>query len=230
MHKYKDNLRLSKYLKLYKLDSVINEKLKNYYEFHEFKKGELVCVLNEPLNYFYILLKGSIKVFTTSVDGKNLSLRIFNPITNLGDIELITGTRYRCNVEALTDCLCLSFPINIIETIGLNDIFFLRYLCSDLCNKFDIVASISSHNLLYPLRNRLVSYMMEYKCEDSKTITFPFTYKELAELLGITYRHLTRSFNELEDKGLIKVTDRTIYILDEEELSKLNIDIYPHKI
>ncbi|WP_432667160.1 Crp/Fnr family transcriptional regulator [Wukongibacter baidiensis] len=229
MHKYKDSIKLRKYLELYHLEGVIHKDMQEHHEFHDLKKGELVCVLGEPIRYFYILLGGNVKVFTTSVDGKILSLRIFGPITNLGDIELITGTRYRCSVEALSDSLCLAFPIEVIQTIGLNHNAFLRYLCSDLCNKFDDIASISSNNILYPLRNRLVSYMLEYLCEDSNTITFPFTHKELAELLGTTYRHLTRSLGELESQGLITMGDGTIYVLDEVNLRMLDVDIYPHK-
>lgn len=230
MHKYKDSQKLTKYLENYQLDGVIHKDMQEHHEFHDFKKGELVCALGEPLRYFYILLKGKVKVFTSSVDGKILSLRIFNTLTNLGDIELITGTKYRCNVEVLSDSLCLAFPIEVIQLIGLNHNAFLRYLCSDLCNKFDDIASTSSNNILYPLRNRLVSYMLEYLCEDSNTITFPFSHKELAELLGITYRHLTRSLGELESQGLIKTVEGAIYVLDEENLRMLDVDIYPHKI
>ncbi len=229
MHKYRDNLKLKKYLEFYQLDSVVNKDIQEHYEFHEFKKGELICGLGEPLHYFYILLKGKVKVFTTSTDGKVLSLRIFSPLINLGDIELITGTKSRCSVEALSDSLCLAFPVQVIKSIGLNYNSFLRYLCTDLCNKFDDIASISSNNILYPLRNRLVSYMLEYLHEDTNTITFPFSHKELAELLGISYRHLTRSLSELENRGLIKMIDGTIHVLDEENLRILNVDIYPHK-
>lgn len=230
LYKYKDMQKLKKYLKFYQIDGVIDKTMLEHHEIHSFKKGELACILGEPLRYFYILVKGSVKVFTTSVDGKILSLRIFDSLTNLGDIELITETKYRCSVEVLDDTLCLAFPIHIVQTIGLNNNSFLRYLCSDLCNKFDDIASISSNNILYPLRNRLVSYMLEYLDLESKTITFPFSHKELAELLGITYRHLTRSLGELEIKGLIKVADGDICVVDEEKLRKLDIDVYPHKL
>ncbi|WZL71995.1 helix-turn-helix domain-containing protein [Clostridiaceae bacterium 35-E11] len=230
MNKYKDSLKLRNYIELYQLEGVIHKDMQEHHEFHDFKKGDLVCVLGEPLHYFYILLKGNVKVFTTSDNGKILSLRIFNTLTNLGDIELITGTKYRCSVEVLSNSLCLAFPIQIIQTIALNHNAFLRYLCSDLCNKFDDIASVSSNNILYPLRNRLVSYMLEYLYKDSNTITLPFSHKELAELLGTTYRHLTRSLGELESRGLIKMVDGTIYVLDEVNLRMLDVDIYPHKI
>lgn len=226
---YTDPKQLNHYLAYYQLNTIIHHNLQEHHVFHAFKKGELICVLGEPLSYFYILLEGDVKVFTTSVDGKILSLRIFNPPINLGDIELMNNTGYRCHVEALTDSVCLAFPIQIIRSIGLNQPAFLRYLCSDLCQKFDSIASTSSHNLLYPLRNRLVSYMMEYLDQDTRTITFPFSHTALAELLGITYRHLTRSLSELENQGLIKVEGQVIHVTDEAKLSQLSMDIYPHR-
>ncbi|WMI80035.1 Crp/Fnr family transcriptional regulator [Anaerotignum sp. MB30-C6] len=230
LYKYRDSQELRKYLALYQLEGIIHKDMEEYHEFHRFKKGDLLCELGEPLRYFYILLKGNVKVYTTSDNGKILTLRIFDTLTNLGDIELITGTKYRCSVEVLSNSLCLAFPMQVIQKIGLNDNAFLRYLCSDLCNKFDHITSVSSSNILYPLRNRLASFMLEYLSADSNVITFPYSHKELAELLGTTYRHLTRSLGELESRGLIEMVDGTIYVLDEVNLRKLHVETYPHKV
>lgn len=230
MNSYRDEAKLIKYLNIYHLENVINNDMRKQHVFHAFSKGELVCRLGDSIGYFYILLEGQVKIYTTSSDGKTLSLRIMEPLTNFGDIELMTRTRYRCNVEALSQTLCLAFPMEITATQGLNHNAFLRYLCKDLCHKFDDITSTSSNNILYPLRNRLVSYMLDYLCEDTNTIVFPFSHKELAELLGITYRHLTRSLSELEKHDLIKIGDGILYVKNELGLRKLDVDVYPHKV
>lgn len=229
MKRYKDNLRLSNYLEKFTLREIIDENLELSHEFFQFKKGDLICVLGEKIEHFYILLEGNVKVFTVSADGKILCLRIFDSITNLGDIELFTETRYRCHVEALSDCLCIAFPIDKIKTYGLNNSIFLKYLCIDLCNKFDAISSISSNNILYPLKNRLVGYILEYMNKTSKIAEFPFSYKELSEILGVSYRHLSRCINELEAQGLIKKMGTKIKVLKENEMKSFEFDSYPHK-
>lgn len=230
MKKYKDNLKLKKYIEEYNLKEIIDESLTQNHEFFEFKKGEHICKLGDQIERFYIFLKGNVKVFTISADGKILCLRIFDSITNLGDIELFTETRYRCNVEAISDSLCVAFPIVLIKNFALNNNIFLRYLCIDLCNKFDTISSISSNNILYPLKNRLIGYILEYMCEPTGIAGFPFSYKELAEMLGVSYRHLSRSINELEEQNLIKKIGSKIQVLNINELKTFQFEIYPHKI
>ena len=229
MKKYKDDPRLKNYLEKYNLSEIIDVNLEQSRECFEFKKGDLICELGEKIEYFYILLEGNVKVFTVSADGKILCLRIFDSITNLGDIELFTETRYRCHVEALSDCLCIAFPIDKVKTHGMNNIVFLKYLCIDLCNKFDAISNISSNNILYPLKNRLVGYILEYMNNSTKITVFPFSYKELSEILGVSYRHLSRCMNELETQGLIKKMGNKIVILNENEMRCFEFDSYPHK-
>lgn len=229
MKKYKDDPRLKNYLEKYNLSEIIDVNLEQSRECFEFKKGDLICELGEKIEYFYILLEGNVKVFTVSADGKILCLRIFDSITNLGDIELFTETRYRCHVEALSDCLCIALPIDKVKTYGMNNIVFLKYLCIDLCNKFDAISNISSNNILYPLKNRLVGYILEYMNNSTKITVFPFSYKELSEILGVSYRHLSRCMNELETQGLIKKMGNKIVILNENEMRCFEFDSYPHK-
>lgn len=229
MKKYRDISKLKKYIEKYNLKEIINENFQENHSFFEFKKGEQLCKLGEHIKYFYIFLEGTVKVYTISADGKILCLRIFDSITNLGDIELFTETRYRCNVEALSDSLCVAFPIDLIRNFGLTNSVFLKYLCIDLCNKFDAISSISSSNILYPLKNRLIGYILEYMCKTTEISEFPFSYKELAEMLGVSYRHLARSINELEDQGLIKKRGNRIEILNLKELKNMGFDFYPHK-
>jgi len=229
MKKYKDDPRLKNYLEKYNLSEIIDVNLEQSRECFEFKKGDLICELGEKIEYFYILLEGNVKVFTVSADGKILCLRIFDSITNLGDIELFTETRYRCHVEALSDCLCIAFPIDKVKTHGMNNIVFLKYLCIDLCNKFDAISNISSNNILYPLKNRLVGYILEYMSKSTKITVFPFSYKELSEILGVSYRHLSRCMNELETQGLIKKMGNKIVVQNENEMRCFEFDSYPHK-
>ncbi len=229
MKRYRDMLKLKKYIEKFNLNEIVDSTLEQNHEFFHFKKGEQICTLGNEIEYFYILLEGNVKVFTISSDGKILCLRIFDSITNLGDIELFTETRYRCHVEALSDSLCVAFPIDLIKNFGMNNNVFLRYLCSDLCNKFDAISSISSNNILYPLKTRLIGYILEYMCDTTKIAEFPFSYKELSEILGVSYRHLSRSINELETQGLIKKTGNTIKVLKVNEMKIFQFDFYPHK-
>lgn len=229
MRRYQDMKKLLDYLSLYKLQNIFPPELLARGEFHDFQKGEKLCTAGEPVQTFYILLTGQVKIFAVSNEGKALSLKLYEAPINLGDIELITETGYRSNVEALSNSLCLAFPISIVREYGLINNEFLRYLCLDLCHKFDDIASVTSAHILYPLKRRLVSYLMQYFERDSSEVVLPISNKELAELLGTTYRHLARTLSELERDGLLEAQGDKIRILKEREMKNLCIEVYPHK-
>lgn len=67
-------------------------------------------------------------------------------------------------------------------------------------------------------------------CKTTEITEFPFSYKELAEMLGVSYRHLTRSINELEGQGLIKKSGNKIEVLNVKELKNFEFDFFSHKI
>ena len=94
-----------------------------------------------------------------------------------------------------------------------------------------INASISSSiNILYPLENRLASYLLAVAPEDNDLsnldgiITYKFT--EMADLLGASYRHLIRTINKLCEDKIIRKERNLITILDRNALKELAGDLY----
>lgn len=75
MKRYRDILKLKKYIEKFNLREIIDINLEQNHEFFEFKKGELVCELGDEIEHFFILLEGNIKVFIISAEGKILCLR-----------------------------------------------------------------------------------------------------------------------------------------------------------
>ena len=71
----------------------------------------------------------------------------------------------------------------------------------------------SSINLLYPLENRVASYIISIGVkEDSKYFKFDETLTIISELLGTSYRHLLRTLNKLVDKKILS-REKDLYIV-----------------
>ncbi|MCT4687228.1 cyclic nucleotide-binding domain-containing protein [Vallitalea sp.] len=226
MQTYKDIELFNIYNKKYKLYEIFGDDLDNYYEFHLFEKGELICKMDEPVYYFYLLVDGKAKVFTLSEDGRILLHEFYKSISDFGDIEILNNTNYRTNVEAIKQSLFIAFPVNYINSICMNRKAFLQYLCVTLSRKFMISSKKSSYNILYPLKNRLSAFILEHiTVEGQRLITLTSSYKEIAESLGTSYRHLYRCLNELKLLGLIEIDGKQIRIVDEVNLRKLSKEL-----
>jgi CRP-like cAMP-binding protein len=106
-----------------------------------------------------------------------------------------------------------------------NNIKFLHHLIDSLSEKLYGTINNSSYNFIYPLINRLSSYLIEH-LTDEKCIILNSSYIDIAQFLGTTYRHLNRTLKELESRSIIKCDDKKIYILDIGELRELSKNIY----
>jgi CRP-like cAMP-binding protein len=223
---YKDPVALRKYCNKFQLDKIIDVGLNENYEFHLFEKGDFICKIDEPVYYFYFLLDGKTKNFIMSDNGKILLIGFYEAFTNFGDIEIPNNTTYTSNVEAVTKCVLLALPVSFIKLVCLNRKSFLKYLTMELSKKLNDSSRKSSFNILYPLKNRLASFLIEHiTVPNQRVINLTSSYKEIAESLGTTYRHLSRTLNEFKNSDIIEIKDKQIIILNEDELRNMSKDM-----
>lgn len=231
MKRINNQLKLNHYIKKYNIKDFFEIDMKKYMVLHTFDKGSHLVKTNEPMDYFYFLVEGKIKVYTILKNGKSLLFRLYKPLNIIGDVEFIDCDTANSNIEAISECLCIGISISNIRKYAVNDPTFLKCMCTSLGKKFISSSIASSINILYPLENRLSSYLLAIAPENSKLsnlaggiITDNFT--EMADLLGTSYRHLIRTINKLCDKKIIKKEKNSITILNINALEKLAGDLY----
>lgn len=210
--------------------------MKPYMELHSFIKGEQIYVMSEKTNFLYFLVKGKFKVLSLKQNGKALLLRFYQPPQILGDLELfgeinlLNSISPLCNLEVLNEAVCIGIPIEIIRSQCMEDVKFLNYSAMNLAKKLIESSSYSSINLLYPLENRLASYMLAISPEDeTPDSAMGFATNNLADMadfLGVSYRHLNRTIALLSGKNLIKKEKTYIKILDRKALEAMAGDLY----
>jgi len=231
MNRINDETKLDYYIKEYNIKDFFGIDMKKYMELHSFPKESHLVKTNEPMDYFYFFVEGKIKVYTVLKNGKSLLFRLYKPLSIIGDVEFIDFDTANSNIEAINQCLCIGISMNNIRKYAANDPTFLKCMCASLGKKFISSSIASSINILYPLENRLASYLLAITPENSQNskldggiITDKFT--EMSDLLGTSYRHLIRTINKLCTKNIITKEKNTIIILDIEALEKLAGDLY----
>lgn len=225
-----DKKKLEFYINKYHIDEIFNKDMRPYMELILFSKNEHICKCNESLNHFYFLVDGKAKVYTLLQNGKSLLLQFYKPLKILGDIEFIDIDVANSNVQVIEECLCIGISMKEIRANVLDDTKFLRYICKILGTKLDKLSKSSSINLLYPLENRLASYILAITPENTnvsrKDELSTQRLTEMADLLGTSYRHLTRTINSLCSRNLIEKKGKSLVIINRSALEDLAGDIY----
>ncbi|GFZ29886.1 cyclic nucleotide-binding protein [Clostridium zeae] len=203
------------------IDDIFDKDIVDHCELHFYKKDEFVLHSESELEYLYMLVDGKLKIFYLFENGKSMLLKFYKDFIFIGDIEILKNKPIRCNVEAVEDTYLIAVPANIIRKHYINNTKFLHYLIDSLSEKLDSTINNSSYNFVYPLGNRLASYLVEHLI-DEDNILLDSSFKEIAQFLGTTTRHLGRTFKELEAKNIIRLDNKTVYILDRTELKELS--------
>jgi len=216
-----DSNKLDVYVSKYNINDFFTINMRPYMELILFKKNEQICKQDEEISYLFFLVDGKAKTYRLLKNGRTLLLIFNSPFQVIGDVEFMNKDVADSNVEAVEDTCCVAISFEYIRKFALSDHKFLQFMCNQLANKLRKSTSNSSVNLLYPLENRLASYILEFvisKEDIKENIKFQGNLVQVAQLLGSSYRHLLRTLKDFCDKGILRKCDGGYEILRKDIL------------
>ena len=229
MKKIEDPFIIEKYYNELNMQEIFINDVTKHMKLLKFDKYEYLSREEEDLEYLLFFIQGKAKVFKTLPNGRNLLLAYYNSIRVIGDIEIVKNQSATSTIQALSTCYCLAIPMKKARLELTNDRKFLKFTCESLAEKLAAVSMNSSINLLYPLENRLASYINEFLTNDEDSniyIDFDENLVNIAELLGSSYRHLLRTLNTLSKKGVLEKEDGKYKVINKVLLEELAGDLY----
>lgn len=210
---------MQQYIEQFQLDNVLTAELLEQLTIKTFKKGEYIITQGEQPEFMYFLVEGRLKIFAESDEGRKLIIAFTQPFNVLGDIEFVQRKPYLNTVEAITDGKLLAIPISIIHEKAMTHQPFTSYLLNEITGKFYANAYSSHFNMLHSVDVRFASYLLSITAETDYVSIHHI--RDVADLIGTSYRHLNRIIAQLCERGLIERAQRTIRILQREQLLKL---------
>jgi CRP-like cAMP-binding protein len=217
---------LSTYVERHELDKLLSPDLMESMHTLHREAGELLIRAGDPVRDLMFFVEGRAKVYSILDNGSSLLARFYVPFDVLGDVELFSLDTYMLNVEALTETVCLCVPAEAIRRAATRNTALLIYLCGRLGRKlrdFNVSASV---NLRYPVENRLASYLLAVTGDSVDKCLATENLGELADILGTSYRQLTRVVRLFRDAGFLDARRGRLRVLDRKGLEPLARDVY----
>ncbi|WP_100486545.1 Crp/Fnr family transcriptional regulator [Sporolactobacillus pectinivorans] len=225
MEEIKDREQLETYLKTCQIESIFNRQIRPHLSLYRFNPGELICSQGDIAEYLYVLVKGKIKIYTTSPEGKTLILSFKTPLEIIGDIEYVQQINFINTVEAVSPVFMIGVDDHWLRKYGDDDPRLLRSILEIITRKFHIKSNSLSFNLMYPVEVRLASYILSVSFDVSddqfKGWLNSTSLTDAANLIGTSYRHLNRVIRKLCSEGLIERNKGLIVVKDRKGLSTL---------
>lgn len=190
-------------------------------EWKSFSPGEYIYKQGFPLYYLSFLVKGKVKIYATSEEGKRLIVAFNNPLEIYGDLELVQQVDTLHTVEAVTEVHVAILPLKLAKKRRKN-INFNELLLQSISRKFLTKSLTLSFHLLHNAEVRLASYLTSISHNDQGAIINPYIPKSeltmIAEFIGISVRHQNRCIQSFEREGIIRRIPGFIEIIDSNKL------------
>lgn len=194
---------------------------------NQFAKHQIIFREGDYYKGFYILLKGSIKVYKINPDGKEFVVHIVKPLNVFADIPLFEGGNYPVNAEALEDSIAIFIPKDrFLEIIRNEPEIALKMLAGFAKRLKSLVNQLEDISLM-EVPNRLAKYLLK-EIKTSGTENYPEPFIKLsvpkstvASYLGTITETLSRAFKKLQNEGIIKVKGKIIIVTNLKKLKEL---------
>jgi len=185
------------------------------------ERGEIIFMDGEPARALYLLVSGVVKIFKTSVSGKEQILTIVRPGESFNDISVFDNGITPASAEAMTPVEFYEIDKSVIDSLIYKYPQITRNVISVLAARVrslvNLVEDLSFRTVVGRVAKILLDSAMEGKEAGSQQHP-RLTQQEMAAIAGTAREVVGRSLKTLEDKGIIKLDRHRIIITDREAL------------
>ena len=172
----------------------------------------------EPGDLFFVLVRGEVKVFVDSSDGREVVLTHLQAGNFFGEMALFEGEARSASVTALTESelVVLARPdfLAALEHDFPLTRKILKTLSARLRRANDVIESLA----LLDVGGRLARYLIRLADESGKPAVDGYilvnrpTHQEIANSIGATRETVTRMLRQFEDRKLIRVQGSAVWV------------------
>jgi CRP/FNR family transcriptional regulator len=189
-----------------------------------YSPGETVFSEGEPCAGLYVVQTGHVRIFKTSVNGREQVLNIDGPGSSVAELPVFDGGNYPASVAAVDQSTLLFISKQDFQTLCLTHpqvaLKVLRVVGARLRRLVGIIEELS----FTTVRHRLASFLLRSaqkegtQTPDGTEILLPASNQELAAQIGTVRELVSRNLSRLQTAGLIQIDGRTVLILNRKAL------------
>ena len=196
-----------------------------------FKDGELIAARGDPPDHWIACAKGAVRVSSTAVSGKQVTLTYVEPGIWFGDVAMFDGDRRTHDAYAHGDTtiLCVAradFRKILAAHVELYEAL-MRLQARRIRTLFGLVEDLNTLPLRARLAKQLIHLVRSYgvpNLEDgSQTrIGLQLAQEELAQLLGASRQRVNQELKQMEREGAIRIEPAGLVVLDRSALMRIS--------
>jgi len=190
-------------------------------------KYSYIYMVDDPSDYIYFLLKGTVKIVTHSGDEKEVIKSILHPLSMFGELGVV-GEQARTDYAKAMNSEVHYFVLKVED---LRKLMRSNYrLCTKILtmvgNRLRKAESRLESLIFKDARTRIIDFLKESAekrgCKigiDEMLVKHSLTQQDIANITGTSRQTVTSVLNDLKKLNLIHFTRRSILIRDMRKLA-----------
>lgn len=186
----------------------------------------------DPARYAYVLLEGRVKMLQYTPNGQQIVLRMITPGQTYGGIALLNPSAgYPATAQAVEDSLAMAWDSEHLRqlaaqepSISLNTMQLMHNYITELQERQQALVSGRVEQRIARILLKLAAQTGK-KVEEGVLIDIPLTRQDIAQMSGTTLFTVSRTLNEWERQGLLKIGRERVVICNPHGLVRLADDL-----
>lgn len=149
---------------------------------------------------FYLVVEGTVRVYVSSLRGREQVLRHFHPGDTFGEVPLFDGGAYPASADTLTDVVLAVLPrAQFLQLMKENPEFtvgIINVMAGRLRHFNKVVEDLSLRRVI----SRVANLLVEEQASE-------LTQAQMAAMIGASREMVNRSLHSLEDDGIIELAE-----------------------
>jgi CRP/FNR family transcriptional regulator, cyclic AMP receptor protein len=190
--------------------------------FREFKKGQTILREQQTNEFMYIVIRGKVKIFQISEDGRERILSLHNSGEFFGEMSLIDGATDPATVSALEPSIiaiisrCDFYALLYSQSKILNNL--LNILCCRLRESWKKIQMLTFHDASDRVKMLLMMLADSHgeKTGRGTVLNVKLIHQNIADMTGLTRETVTRVLDRFVKSGEITILSNKLIQLNPE--------------
>lgn len=196
-----------------------------------YKDGELLAARGDPPEQWIACAKGAVRVSSTAVSGKQVTLTYVEPGIWFGDVAMFDGERRTHDAYAHGDTTTLNVARADFRKILATHVelyeALMRLQARRIRTLFGLVEDLNTLPLRARLAKQLIHLVRSYGVpnldDGSQTrIGLQLAQEELAQLLGASRQRVNQELKQMERENVIRIEPAGLVVLDRAALMRVS--------
>lgn len=180
-----------------------------------FRKGQLVCVENDPGESLILLRRGALAVYRTAPTGERALLTVVRPPQVFGEVSLLDGAARSASAEAIEDSTALALSRHAFLDLVHENPRILDAVLRSLGALIRRLTEQNTDHVFLDLSGRVAKALVRLVGDTvSPMVTIELTQGQLAEMVGGSRQSVNQAIGSFATRGWLRTEGRRIVVTD----------------